>query len=148
MSRFAHFNINEVTLIVCSVPINDGKAPDAWIDLEFPDNWEEDEGADGLVCRSATGLTLCKGKLKLLGASTDIDKLMTVQVTDTSTPGGAGVGRFFYKDNNGTTVVNSDRCWLVKKPNLSIGTKRGNVTFDFRCLIDPASAFIGGNSVA
>lgn len=145
MARFAHFNINEVSVIVCSVPLTDGKAPDAYIEFEFPDDWEEDESADGLVCRSATGLSLVKGKLKLLGASTDNDKLSAVQVLDLNSPGAAGVGRFFYKDNNGSSLISSDRCWIKKRPNFGVGTKRGQITWDFRFLSTPNSVFVGGN---
>jgi hypothetical protein len=148
MSRFAHFNVNETTAVVCSVPINDGKAPDAYIEFEFPDDWEEEIGADGLVIRCATGNSLVKAKLKLLGSSTDNDKLSTVQIADLSTPGGAGVGTFLYKDNNGTTNIASDRCWLFKRPNFSNGTKPGPKTWDIRFIANPGSIFIGGNSIS
>lgn len=148
MSRFGHFNINETTLIVCSIPINDGKAPDAWIEFEFPDDWEEDESADGLVVRCRTGKSLVKGKLKLLGSSTDNDKLNAVHIADVNTPGGAGVGTFLYKDNNGTSLLSSDRCWLMKKPNMSVGVKRGPVTWDFRFVANVGSQFVGGNSTS
>lgn len=146
MSRFAHFNISETTTIVCGVPITDGKAAEPFLSFEFPDDWETEESADGLVLRCKTNNALVKCDVTLKGASTDIDKLMAVRNADILAGGGAGVGRFFYKDDNGTTVINASRNWIMKVPNFTVGRKRGDVVFNTLMVVD-GPILLGGNSV-
>ena len=146
-NRFAHFNLRECTCVAVGIPLDDGPDTDAWIQFTFPPDWETEKGADGLLVRCRTNDSEVKIKLGFKGYSTDIDKLMSVRIADIQQGGGAGVGRFFFKDNNGTTTIASSRHWIDKAPDFQIGTKRGNVVFDTTALLDAGSYFIGGNSV-
>lgn len=148
MSRFAHFNLRECTCIAVGVPLEDGPDTDAWIQFEFPLDWEIDKGADSLIARCRTNDAEVKAKIGFKGYSTDIDKLMAVRNADLNLGGGAGVGRFFFKDGNGTTLISSPRHWIDKAPNFQIGVKRGNVVFDTTMVLPAGSYFIGGNSVS
>lgn len=146
MSRFAHYNISETTTIVCGVPLTDGRAPEPFLSFEFPDDWEIEESADGLVLFCRTNNATVKCQVNLLAASTDIDKLMAVRNADLLAGGGAGVGRFYYKDNNGTTVISAPRQRIMKVPNFSPGRKKGTITFD-TTLVMEGPVLLGGNSV-
>lgn len=147
-NRFAHFNIRECTCIVVGVPLDDGPDTDAWVQFTFPPSWEIDKGADGLLVRCRTNDSEVKCKVGFKGYSTDIDKLMAVAVADIQAGGGAGVGRFLYKDNNGTTLISSSRCWIDKPPDFQVGVKRGNVVFDVTMVLDAGALIIGGNAVS
>ena len=147
MARFVHYNLRECTCIAVGIPLDDGPDTDSFLKFTFPDDWEIDEGADGLLARCRTNLTKVMIDITFKGYSTDIDKLDAVRRADLLAGGGAGVGRVFLKDNNGTTNIASARHFILKAPDLQFGTKRGPVTFNTVAQMDAGSYIIGGNSV-
>src|SRR5690606_26276662 len=126
--------------------IQDGVDSAPFLDLTFPDDWEYEEGADGLVVRCATNATLVTGVMNLKQSSIENDRLSAARALDLGVAGGAGVGPFLLKDNNGTTLIASARSWIHKAPNYQVGRLAGAVAWDLRMHVDPKTVFLGGHS--
>lgn len=146
MSRTAFFNIKDTTTSFLGVTILDGISSEPFLEFEFPDDFEYEEGADGLLVRCATNATKVTGKMTLMRSSNENDKLSLARSLDLGLGGGAGVGTFLHKDNNGTTLVASPRAWIGKLPNFTVARKTGVVVWDIVMQCAPGSVFLGGHS--
>lgn len=144
--RFAIHNIMETTTVVGGVPIEDGRPDQGFLTFTFPPGYIYEESADGLLIRAKSLKTLVPCQMKLMGGSIDHDKMMALWIADQEAGGGAGVGPFFHKDNCGTTLIASPRCWIDQAPPYATGVGRGELTWELRMQIPPAGFFIGGNS--
>jgi hypothetical protein len=144
--RAAFFNIKDTTTSVLGLTIEDGRDSEPFLEFEFPDDFEYEESADGLVIRCNTNATLVSCKLNLKASSLENDKLSLARSADLGVGGGAGVGTFMHKDNNGTTLIASPRCWIHKPPNWTVAKKVGNAQWDLRMQIDPKTVILGGHS--
>jgi hypothetical protein len=145
--RTAFFNILGTTTSVLSVTIQDGISSEPFLEFEFPDDFEYEKGADGLLIRCNTNDTEVHAKMSLMRSSKENDKLSLARTADLKVGGGAGVGTFLHKDNNGTTLIASPRCWIHKLPNFTVARKTGVVVWDLVMQIQPGSVLLGGHSV-
>lgn len=142
--RLAIYDVNNTSLIAMGIPIEDGKG-DPYVEFEFPDDFEYDEGADGLVvrCRNTTGLVSVK--LNLKQSSTHHAELSLLRGVDMKEGNGAGVAPFLYKDNNGLTTIPASRSWIHKLPSWQVAKVTAQVTWDLRILVDPSLVVLGGH---
>jgi hypothetical protein len=143
--RTAFFNIKDTTTSFLALTISDG-IDQSFLEFEFPDDFEYEEGADGLIIRCATNATLVSCKMSLKGSSLENGKLSKARTIDLGLGGGAGVGPFLHKDNNGTTLIASARSWIHKLPNWTVARKVGVVAWDLRMQIAPGAVLLGGHS--
>lgn len=146
MSRTAFFNIKDTTTSVLGITIQDGISSEPFLEFEFPDGFEYEKGADGLLIRCNTNDPEVHAKLSLMRSSVENDKLSLAYNADYKLGGGAGVGTFLHKDNNGTTLIASPRCWIHKMPNFSVARKTGVVVWDLVMNIPQGSVLLGGHS--
>ena len=144
--RSAFFNIKDTTTSFLALTISDGIDGEPFLEFEFPDDFEYEESADGLVVRCNTNATLVSCKMNLKASSKENDKLSLARSIDLNVGGGAGVGPFLHKDNNGTTLIASPRSWIHKLPNWTVARKVGVVSWDLRMQIAPGSVLLGGHS--
>jgi len=146
MSRVAFFQVKNTTTSVLGITITDGPSSEPFLEFEFPEGFEIEKGADGLLIRCNTNDTEVRCKMSLMRSSIENDKLSLVYSADAKLDGGAGVGTFLHKDNNGTTLIASARCWINKLPNFAVARKTGVVVWDLVMHIEPGAVLIGGHS--
>lgn len=145
--RFADFNITNTTTKLFGLDIVDGIAPDPFLQFRFPDSWEYEQSAEGLLIRCATNDTLVECDLNLFTASSENEKVSLAHNADVASYGGAGVGVFLFKDNNGGTIITAEHCWVHKKPDFAVARKVGKLTWPLRMQIDPKLTIIAGNTI-
>jgi hypothetical protein len=143
--RTAFFNIKDTTTSFLGLTIEDGISSEPFLEFEFPDDFEYEESADGLLIRCNTNATKVMGKMSLYSSSKENDKLSLARSLDLGLGGGAGVGTFLYKDNNGTTLIASARAWIHKLPNWQVARKVGVTVWDLCMQIDPKTVILGGH---
>lgn len=145
MSRFTIHDSENVSLIVASVPITDGRAEE-FVTIE-PNGpfFEEVIGADGHVCRYATHDTMWTMTVRLLDSSKHNQVLSALLAADVNAPGGAGVGGLLLDDKNGATKVASPHCWISEHPGVTKSKGVGTKEWKFRFKATPATVILGGN---
>ena len=144
--RLAVYDSDAVSLIAAALPINDGRAVEEFVTVDKDsDTFEEEESADGSVCRYATHGSLYTITVKLKGWSAENPKLMALHALDANAPNGAGIGIFLLKDGNGSTLCNSDKCWIKKPPQSGFGKNRPDVDWVFKVVANVGQMLIGGN---
>lgn len=144
--RSAFFNILGTTTSLLGLTISDGISSEPFLEFEFPDDFEWEEGADGLLIRCNTNATKVMAKMSLMRSSIENDRLSAARNLDLGLGGGAGVGTFLHKDNNGTTLIASPRCSINKLPNFTVARKTGVVVWDLVMQIKPGTVILGGHS--
>jgi hypothetical protein len=143
--RLAVYSSKAVSLVCCAIPIEDGRA-DEFVTVEADaEAFAPEVSADGVVMRYATGNTLYTVTVKLKGYSAENSKLAALHALDTNTENGAGIGAFLLKDNNGSTLMAADKCWIQKSPGVMLGKTRGDVDWVFKVVATPAQMLVGGN---
>lgn len=144
-TRIANYDSESVALIICAIPILDGKA-DEFVTVDKDDeSYGEEMGADGSVCRFATHSSLYTVTVKLKGFSSEHQKLMALHALDTNSSNGSGIGVFFLKDSSGATLMGSDKCWIKKPPAGGFGKTRPDGEWIVKVVATPAQMLIGGN---
>lgn len=138
------FNINGCDCVLASIPLKD-----ALVSVEItPEGpaYNDDIGADGSVCRYATNERRATAKVTVKGHSAENAKLSALHAADVSQTGGLGVVNFVFKDNNGTTLVATDKAWIMGMPGATFGQKREDVTWEVRLVLSsPLNWVIGGD---
>jgi hypothetical protein len=145
--RTAYFNIKGTTTSFLGFTIEDGISNEPFLEFQFPDDFEYEEGADGLVVICATNATLVTCTMNLVQSSRENDKLSLARSAGLKAGGGAAVGTFLYKDNNGTSLIASPRAWIHKPPNWAVARKVGVAAWDLRLQVAPGDMLLGGHSV-
>jgi hypothetical protein len=138
------FDINGCDCIFANVPLKD-----ALVSVEItPEGpaYVDDIGADGSVCRSATNERRATANVTLKGHSTEHAKLSALHAADVSKTNGLGVAPFMFKDGNGSTLVSTDKAWLMGMPAKTFAQQPGDVTWAIRLVLSsPLNWIIGGN---
>ena len=142
---YKEYDSDNVTLVLCAIPITKGKA-DPFVKLTpRGPAFEDDISVDGDVTRFHTHEHRIDGELTLKRSSEHNQQLAALHTADRSSSGGAGVGVFLLKDNNGATIYASDKCWLTSLPDWEMGKGISDVTWKFTAVIGPVGAVPGGN---
>jgi hypothetical protein len=138
------YDSNAVDVIICAIPIVDGRAEEfIRVTPEGP-AYEDVIGADGHVARYATHERRYTVEVTLLNTSEEHAKLMALHILDTNSKNGAGVGVFLLKDNNGSTLLAGSKCWITKAPDMTKGKAVGEMTWTVRVVADTSTMFMGG----
>lgn len=145
MARLAVYDSDEVHVIIGGFPITDLRAETFISVTQRNDRYTEDEGADGGVVRNATHSRLYDISLTLLGGSSENTALSVILLADSIQPNATGIVSFLLQDNNGDTVLTTDKCWIKKQPDVEFGMQRGDVTWELVAVIDPTTSLVGGN---
>jgi hypothetical protein len=143
--RLAVYDSEAVSLIVCAIPINDGRAEEFVVVEQDEDSFGLEQGADGSACRYAMKPTLYTVTVKLKGHSSENAKLAALHAADCASSNGSGVGIFLLKDNNGSTLMGADKCWIQKPAAGAFGKTRADVEWILKVVATPAQMLLGGN---
>lgn len=147
MSRIAIYDSKALQVIIAGIPIDDGRPKDSpVIEIEFPEQFTEEESADGLFIRYATKSTMFPAKLKLMAASTATAKLWALHAADVAATGGTGVGPFLVLDGNGLTKM-AGSVYIKKAPTYSAGNKVAEQEWQLMVVANIATMALGGNVV-
>jgi hypothetical protein len=126
MSNFHVYDPNEITLVVCGIPISGGFAEDTFIEVQQDsDDFEDVVGVDGDVTRSKTNDHRATITVTLMQSSNDNLLLSAIANIDRRAGNGAGVGPALIKDNQGTTIFAGEKSWVAKQPDAAFGKKAG-----------------------
>lgn len=145
MARLGEYDSDEVHLMVSALPITDLRAETFVTISQRNDRYTEDEGSDGGVVRNKTHSKLYDVTVTVLGGSNSNDILSGLAIADDSQPNGAGVVSFMLKDNNGSTLYATDKCWVKKLPDAGFGMSRDDVAWELVCVFEATEAHLGGN---
>lgn len=142
---FKNYDSRAVDLVLVGIPITDGKA-DPFVKVSpVSDAFEDDVGVDGEVCRYPTNDPRYDVEVTLKGSSKHNQQLAAILAVDRESTGGAGVGVFLLKDNNGATIHAGDKCWLVASPPQEFGKNKPDVTWKLRVVMKNFATIVGGN---
>ncbi len=143
--RLAVYSSKAVSLVICAIPINDGRA-DEFVTVDADEEaYNTEVSPDGAVIRYDTGNSLYTVTVKLKGYSAENIKLAALHALDTSSSNGAGIGAFLLKDNSGPTLMASDKCWIQKAPPAGFGKQRPDVDWMIKVVASPSQMLLGGN---
>jgi hypothetical protein len=138
------FDINGCECNLALIPLKD-----ALVSVEItPEGpaFADDIGADGSVCRYATNERRATANIVLKGHSKEHAKLSAIHAADVSQTGGAGVVPFFFRDGNGSSLIATDKAWILGMPAKTFAASPGDVTWAIRLVMSsPLNWIIGGN---
>lgn len=144
-NRTAVYDSEAVDLIVCDIPITDGRAETFVTVTPVEDAFDTETGIDGHTCYFATHNNTYDVEVSLKRSSEHNQQLAAVHAADRSATGGAGIGVFLLKDNSGATIYAADRCRIMALPAFAFGKAIGDVTWKFRIVALPLGMIPGGN---
>lgn len=121
---FKIYDPDQVTAVVCGVPITGGYAEDSMIEIQQKaDNFVSVAGAVGDVTRSKVLDKRATIKVKLLQSS-DANALLTaLALLDANLPNGAGVGPTTIVDKGGTSLFFGAKSWIARPPDVEFATE-------------------------
>ena len=127
------YDSDQVFCSVAGVPIS-GFADGEWLRIERETaKFDDVVGTDGEVTRSKTNDDRATITVRLMQSSPTNDLLSAIHLSDANTPGGVGVGPFLLIDRQGTTLVNAEKCWISKEPNISLDRTATEREWTIRC---------------
>lgn len=142
--RFYVYDCNEVSSVVCGIPIEGGYGEDTFIEIEYlSPAFVTKVGADGGVTRSKTNDNRAKVTLTLMQGSVENALLSAMHIIDKRASNGAGVGPCMIKDNQGTSLYAGEKSWIVSHPKVTFG-KSGEMRV-WEIEVANLEAFTGGN---
>jgi hypothetical protein len=143
--RLGVYSSKAVVLVICAIPIKDGLA-DEFVTVDADqESYQTEVSTDGAAMRYPTGNTLYTVTVRLKGFSQENIKLSALHALDTNSENGAGIGAFLLKDNNGTTLMGSDKCWIQKPPAKGFGKTLADCEWQIKVVATPAQMLVGGN---
>lgn len=145
MSKFKNYSSRAVDLVLVGIPITDGKGDPFVKVAPRGDAYEDDIGVDGEVCRYETNECRYDVEVTLKGFSNHNEQLAAILAVDRVSTGGAGVGVFLLKDNNGATLYAGDKCWLTAAAPQEFGKGKPDVTWKLTVVMKPYAVIPGGN---
>lgn len=138
------FDINGCNCVLAAIPLKD-----ALVSIEItPEGpaFLDDIGADGSVVRYATNERRATANVTLKGHSDEHAKLSALHAADVSATNGLGVVPFLFVDGNGSTIVSTDKAWIMGMPAKTFAASPGDVTWAIRLVLSsPLNWVIGGN---
>ena len=143
--RLAVYDSEAVTLNCCGIPVTDGRAEKFVTIDKQGDSFGVEESSDGAVMRYATHGSLYIVTVALKGMSNVNPMFSALHALDCNQPNGAGIGIFLLKDNNGSTLCSTDKCWITRPPAAGFGKTREDCEWVFNVVATPLQMLIGGN---
>lgn len=145
-NRYTNYDSEAVDLVVCAIPITDGKAENFVKVSPDEEAFNVVKGADGHVARFATHNRVYNVEVHLLGTSEHNQQLAALHAADREDTAGAGVGVFLLKDRNGATILAADKCWIEKLPDWEMGkSPSADITWMFKVVANNLGMVVGGN---
>ena len=136
------YSSRRVSIIIGGTPIT-GFAPDTFINVApSADNFTKSVGASGEVSRAEMADRTGQVTLTLQQTSPSNDFLTDLYIQDRQTL--AETVTFLLKDENGTTKIEAEDCWVQRIPDVEMAQEVGTRewTLDLGDMVD----FIGSNN--
>lgn len=144
MSRLGNFDLTAYDTIIAGLPLKDGLVS-VEVAPEGP-RYADEIGVDGHVCRYNTGENRANLSVVLKGSSEEHAKLSAIHAADVAVSNGGGVVPVLVKDQNGTTLISTDKAWITGMPTKSAAAAPGDVTWTIRLVLSsPLNWVVGGN---
>ena len=147
MSRLAVYDSNAVVISFAALSLKDGRSEKfAKIEAVGPAYIIEGPGAAGQTTRCSTNNSVKKITLTFKGSSSENAKLAAIHQADRLAENGAGVAPLLIQDNNGSTLIATDRAWIEMDAEKEFGVSPSDVSWTIFAIVEPGpTAFIGGN---
>jgi hypothetical protein len=130
---FRGYDSDQYSASFAGIPLA-GFADGEWLRIERENQKFDDVvGTDGEVTRSKTNDDRATITIRLMQSSPVNDLLSAVYNLDGNTPGGAGVGPFLLRDQQGTTLITAESCWIAKAPDVSMDRTATEREWVLRC---------------
>lgn len=143
MAALNIYDLNAVDVILAGIALKDGLT--SFEIAPTGPAFATEAGADGHVVRYATHEKRAMCNIVLKGSSEENAKLSALHAADVAATNGAGVVPFMLRDNNGTTLVATDKAWIVGLPTKTMAAAPGDVTWVVELVLSsPLNAIIGG----
>ena len=145
--RLVNYDSRKVSLVLAGLNIEDGRAAGSFVKVS-PNGatFEVVAGADGHIARYyVAGSMLRKFEVTLLATSKHNQQLSILHALDVNSRNGSGIGPFLLKDNNGTTLIATDKCFITQAPDLEFGEEVKELTWQGYLIVPHDAAIIGGN---
>jgi len=110
------FDLGEVNLSVCSIPIDGGGAADGFVTVSLPKMFDAASGVHGDSVSFRTGEEMATFQINLLEADPVVPDLVALVNSDIDAANGAGVGAFLL-ENLGTGLEVRGDCRLDGYPS-------------------------------
>lgn len=144
MGNFHVYDPNEITIMVCGIPIEGGFADGSFVEVDQDsDDFDDVVGTDGDVTRSKTNDRRATVTLTLMQSSEANALLSALNNLDRKQSNGAGVGPLLIKDNQGTSLYAAEKSWIAKPPTAGFDKKAGPREWKIR--VADLERFDGGN---
>ncbi len=142
--KFHVYDFDQVSNVVCGLPIEGGYADGAGIEIEpMAADFTSVVGADGDVTRSKTGDRRATIRITLMQSSESNALLSALNNIDKNASNGAGVGPMLIKDNNGSSLYAAEKSWIAKPPTVVFSPKGEARQWTIECA--HLQRFDGGN---
>ena len=146
MSRLAIYESKVFRVIFAGLSLGDGRAdPFFKITANGPAYVIEGPGADGQMTRCGTNNNGYVITLGFKGTSSEHAKLSAIHIADRLASNGAGVAPLMCQDDNGSTLITTDRAWLTGMPEQAHGITKNDVEWELHAVIEPGGFILGGN---
>lgn len=120
MPNLKVYDSNQVSIVVCGIPISGGYADGEFVRIEqTSEDFLTVVGTDGEVTRSKTNDRRATVTLTLMQSSDSNSLLSALLNLDLLTDGGAGVGALAITDLGGTALYTASKAWISKPPTVS-----------------------------
>ena len=139
------YDSEAVDIIAVTIPITQGRAEEFLRITPRGPAFEDEQGADTEVTRYATHERRVDISVSLKRSSPHNAQLAAIHAADRESTGGAGIGGFLVKDNNGSTIYACDKAWITSLPDWQFGRAVGDVTWTFTAVMAPLTSLPGGN---
>lgn len=149
MASYGLYRSTEVNVIFGVLPLKDMRA-DSFVNVRYDEmSFDTIKGSDGSMTRYCTENTKVYVDYIVKRSSNDNQKLSALHNADRIAPGGAGVAKFLMKDNQGATLLSSEKAFIQGMPDsASAKDVGGDVTWTFVLQVLPGQHIIGGNQIA
>lgn len=118
--NFHVYDPNEVTIVVCGIPIEGGFADGTFVEIaQDSDDFADVAGTDGDVSRSKTNDKRATITITLMSTALGNALLSALNAIDRRAGNGAGVGPCLIKDNQGTSLYAGEKSWIAKPPDVT-----------------------------
>ncbi len=142
--KFHVYDPNEVSIMVCGIPIEGGFADGTYVEIDQDSNdFDDIVGTDGDVTRSKTNDRRGTVTITLMQSSEGNALLSALNNIDRKQSNGAGVGPLLIKDNQGTALYAGEKSWISKPPAAPFGKTAGPRAWTIR--VADLERFDGGN---
>jgi hypothetical protein len=148
-ANVAIYDCTQVKIFAFGVQISKGPGASGYgkeVFLEIEQDgqsWIVVKGADGSMTRCATNEPGTKLKVHLMQTSSSNAVFSAMWNLDIKGKNGAGIGTFASADLQGTSIFESEACWVVGPPARGYGKEAGELIWELYC--GKVERFDGGN---